>query len=161
MINTSFKDGEYTCCREVFTSNDILSSVSQPLHCQTVPIWKLFILFTPHFNSWQPHSHYLKRLSRKLLFQCLVRWVQTNYQASTWQCPYLMSQHTPFSAVGPTKQNISCGFLSLVHKPCFCFFKAQVWIWSWWLDLSMKSFCTVWRGPARILIYCSQIFESL
>lgn len=57
---------QYNCS---FTLNYILLSVSQSLHCQTPSIWKLFILFSPYFSSWQPHSYYLKIWSREVLFQ--------------------------------------------------------------------------------------------
>lgn len=55
--------------RSLFTLNYILLSVCQLLNCQTVPILKLFILFSPYFSFWQPHSYYLKRWSRKGFLQ--------------------------------------------------------------------------------------------
>lgn len=117
----------------LFILNYMLLSVSQSLHCQTPSLWKLFILFSPYFSSWQPHSYYLKIWSREVLSNGLVRWAQRNYQASAWQCPYLMKQHTPFSAVEPTKQMI------FIVVFCLWYLKFAFAFWSISLKLVIGS----------------------
>lgn len=137
--------------RNLFTLNYILLSVCQLLNCQTVPILKLFILFSPYFSFWQPHSYYLKRWSRKGFLQ----WCgyMGTKKLSGFSLTVSLSDVATHSILCCwTNKDFFLLFIYLFRVyisatwDLFELFRVQVYIWSCWLDSPKKSLSRVRRG---------------